>query len=122
MNDLERLDRELEAPIRGLLDAALPVPDNGRLLEIERTIVPQNGSKRAKLIWVALLLGLSGLAAAYMIASQTRNTPHEQVPVMQESPIKKDVDNKDDKGSEEYDNRNEGRPSTIYQQEVYRND
>lgn len=122
MNELERLESELEAPIRGLLDAGLPMPDNGRLLKIERDINPERGIKKLNLLWVALLLGLSGLVAAYMIASQTRNTPFEQVPVNQESPIKKDVKNKDDKGSEEYDNRNEGRPSTIYQQEVYGND
>jgi len=121
MSELERLESELEAPIRGLLDAALPVPNNGRLLEIERAIVPERGSNKRQFLWVALLLGLSGLAAAYMIASQTRRSPEVAVPVLQESPVKKDVNN-NDKSSKEYDNRNEGSSSTIYQQEVYRND
>ncbi len=121
MNDLERLELELEAPINGLLDTSLPVPNNARLLEIERVIVPDKGLKKRQLLWVALLLGLSGLVAAYMIVGQSGKTP-EPAPVKQENAVKKEINKNDELGSKKYDNRHEGSRSTIYQQEVYGNE
>jgi len=118
MNDLEQLESELEASIHGLLDATLPQPEMGRLIALERDIVPNKGAKKRNQLLIALLLGLSGLAAAYYLSKPGISIrDHSIEPNMNTiTPLPEKNDNKII--TETYEKNDSDKSPVIYRQEV----
>ena len=86
MDNLEQLERELALPISNTLERYLPVPDQVRLREIEQKKLFPSSRSQGWWFWALLLLGLSGLASAYlMITAEKKVEVHERS--LQDAPM-----------------------------------
>jgi len=116
MNELEQLEQQFSSRIRLSMDQLLPVPDSSRLLDIEQDMNLEKPVNRRWLIWIAVLLGLTGISVAYWYQSQQKvpiqdeikvitpeNTPTRDIPALMHQHL---------------DQQGEPNSPVIYQQEV----
>lgn len=120
MERLEALEQAFSGSIRKSLDAALPEPDQALLFEIEKGLMSDTAGRAKWFVWIAILLGLTGLASAYYFSSDKKHdvvvpsTIHEvngeepkgaRAPLQQPSPAETNAN-----------------PRVIYRQEVINNE
>jgi hypothetical protein len=65
MNSTELSDQDLEKRIKQAFDALVPMPNDARLLEIEQQFSSDRTRNKNWFLWVAVLLGLTGLVSAF---------------------------------------------------------
>jgi hypothetical protein len=117
MDRLESLEQELAIPLREALDGVIPEPNSSRLLEIEQAIIYGPESNFNWLMWIALLLGITGFASAYYLTSgqkieQNGSGGQEEVLIINSS------ESSPPSKQQTYKSDETGNPTIIYRQEV----
>jgi len=116
MNELEQLEQQFSSRIRLSMDQLLPVPDSSRLRDIEQDMNPEKSINNRWLIWIAVLLGLSGVSAAYWYQSQQKGSIQDEIKVITpENTPKRDIPAL---MHQHLDQQGEADSPVIYQQEV----
>jgi hypothetical protein len=116
MDNLEQLEKDLALPVSRALDASLPVPDQLRLHEIEQEKLFFSPRKQNWWLWVFLLLGLSGLASAYLLIA----TQKEEV--LEPSIRERGIVEEDRIDRQTFENERVNKSPFIYQHEVISDD
>lgn len=87
MVNLEQLEQELALSVRGAVDQYLPVPDEVRLHSIEQDQLFAKDRAGNGWLWGLLLLGITGLASAYLILAPEKEEVETGKPVMEKEAV-----------------------------------
>jgi hypothetical protein len=127
MSDLETLEQELEPPIHEVMGKALPEPEMGRLLKVEKTLPLNNGKGKSVVPWLILILGLTGIASAYWLASESREKsapfkPAYETQVIEQKKPEQKNDATDRQLEQKHEDKNQTPSPMIYRREVVGNE
>jgi hypothetical protein len=99
----------------------------GRLLKVEKTLPLNNGKGKSVVPWLILILGLTGIASAYWLASESREKSAPFKPAYETQVIDQikseqmdDVSNR--QPEQKHEDKNQTSSSVIYRREVVGNE